>query len=94
MSLRRFCAANRLILIAFLILLGAASGCNRGPWTLWDAYSTRFIDGQGRVVDHTSGDRTTSEGQAYAMFSPWLTMIAGTSTRFCNGHRPTWLAET
>ena len=45
-----------------------AGGCKQGPWTLWDSYQTRFIDGQGRVIDHTSGDRTTSEGQAYAMF--------------------------
>jgi endoglucanase len=103
MSLRRFCAANRWILIAFLILLGAASGCNRGPWTLWDAYSTRFIDGQGRVVDHTSGDRTTSEGQAYAMFfalanndrAHFDKVLQWTQTNLAGGdmstHLPVWL---
>jgi endoglucanase len=46
------------------------SGCRaeQQPWPLWEAYAQHFIDGQGRVVDHTAGDRTTSEGQAYALF--------------------------
>ena len=38
------------------------------PWPLWDSYAKQIIDSQGRVVDHAGGDRTTSEGQAYAMF--------------------------
>jgi endoglucanase len=50
------------------MLLSASAGCKQGPWTLWEAYSARFIDGQGRVIDRSAGDRTTSEGQAYAMF--------------------------
>ncbi len=53
-------------------LLGAApfeQGCHAEQrWPLWDSYSQQVIDGQGRVVDHTGGDRTTSEGQAYALF--------------------------
>jgi endoglucanase len=48
--------------------IGATTGCKQGPWTLWDSYSARFITAQGRVVDRSAGDRTTSEGQAYAMF--------------------------
>jgi endoglucanase len=56
------------MLIACLLMLSASGGCKQGPWTLWDSYSARFIDGQGRVIDRTAGDRTTSEGQAYAMF--------------------------
>jgi endoglucanase len=35
---------------------------------LWGAYTARFIDDQGRVIDRSAQDRTTSEGQAYAMF--------------------------
>ena len=60
---------KRLLLIASLFLICATGGCKQGPWTLWDAYSARFIDSQGRVIDPQSSDaRTTSEGQAYAMF--------------------------
>jgi len=35
---------------------------------LWKAYSARFISGDGRVIDPLTGDRTTSEGQSYALF--------------------------
>lgn len=35
---------------------------------LWHAYSGRFISGDGRVIDPQGGDRTTSEGQSYALF--------------------------
>ncbi len=33
----------------------------------WQAYRTRFIQADGRVIDREDGDRTVSEGQAYAM---------------------------
>ena len=51
----------------------ALQGCRaQEPWPLWEAYTKRFVDGQGRVIDRsapgTQQDRTTSEGQAYAMF--------------------------
>ncbi len=35
---------------------------------MWEAYTHRFLDDQGRVIDRSAGDRTTSEGEAYAMF--------------------------
>jgi endo-1,4-beta-D-glucanase Y len=56
------------LLTVLLLALCPTGGCKQGPWPLWDAYKTHFIGAQGRVIDHTSGDRTTSEGQAYAMF--------------------------
>jgi endoglucanase len=37
-------------------------------WPLWSAYAARFLDPQGRVVDHDADERTTSEGQSYALF--------------------------
>lgn len=61
-------SAKRWLLIASLLLVAGMGGCRQGPWTLWSAYQARFIDGQGRVIDHSAGDRTTSEGQAYALF--------------------------
>ncbi|MBW4591427.1 MAG: glycosyl hydrolase [Brasilonema angustatum HA4187-MV1] len=33
----------------------------------WEVYRRRFIQGDGRVIDYEAGDRSTSEGQAYAM---------------------------
>ena len=62
-GLRLFCSA-------FLLLFPAgASGCRaQQPWPLWKAYTERYLDGQGRVIDRSAGDRTTSEGEAYAMF--------------------------
>lgn len=33
----------------------------------WDSYRQRFIQGDGRVIDYEASDRSTSEGQAYAM---------------------------
>ena len=59
---------KRLVLTASLLMLSAVGGCKQGPWQLWNSYSARFIDAQGRVIDPQGGARTTSEGQAYAMF--------------------------
>ncbi|MBF2067059.1 MAG: glycosyl hydrolase [Calothrix sp. C42_A2020_038] len=33
----------------------------------WDGYRRRFIQSDGRVIDYEASDRSTSEGQAYAM---------------------------
>ncbi len=59
-----------------LLMVGA--GCRQGPWTLWRSYSARFIDDQGRVID-PSGNRTTSQGQAYALF---FALVADDRPRF------------
>jgi endo-1,4-beta-D-glucanase Y len=59
---------QRLLAVALLLLAQLCSGCRQGPWTLWQSYSAHFIDLQGRVIDPESDSRTTSEGQAYAMF--------------------------
>lgn len=56
--------------VILLLLLG---GCRaEQPWPLWEAYTRRFLDGQGRIIDRSANgsqqDRTTSEGQAYGLF--------------------------
>ena len=61
------------VFVIALLLMTSLVGCRaQEPWPLWEAYSKGFIDGQGRVIDRsapgTQKDRTTSEGQAYAMF--------------------------
>jgi endo-1,4-beta-D-glucanase Y len=68
MGLRTSRPGKRLLLIVLLSMLYATGGCKQGPWLLWDAYSARFIDTQGRVIDPQGDARSTSEGQAYAMF--------------------------
>ncbi len=51
------------------LLLPAVEGCHaQQPWPLWESYTKHFLDDQGRVIDRSAGDRTTSEGEAYAMF--------------------------
>ena len=57
-------------LVVFGALLCALSPCRAQPrpWPLWQAYTQRYLDVQGRVIDHGDQERTTSEGQAYALF--------------------------
>ena len=51
------------------LVLPAVEGCQaQQPWPLWESYTRRFLDDQGRVIDRSANDRTTSEGEAYAMF--------------------------
>jgi endo-1,4-beta-D-glucanase Y len=55
--------------VLLTLLVWSQSGCRaQTPWPQWQQYSQHFIDQQGRVIDHTAQDRTTSEGQAYALF--------------------------
>jgi len=43
-------------------------GDGRCVWPLWDRLAEFLVDGQGRMIDHSAGGRTTSEGQAYGLF--------------------------
>ncbi len=71
------------LLLAATLVTVLQSGCRAESWPLWDQYASRYVDSQGRVLDRQDGDRqdgdrqdgdkqgadrTTSEGQAYAMF--------------------------
>jgi endoglucanase len=49
------------------------------PWPLWERYAEHFISADGRVIDRTADDRTTSEGQAYGLF---LALVSGDRARF------------
>ncbi len=61
---------KRVLVTGLLIVAGSASmGCRaQEAWPLWEQYTHRFMDDQGRIIDHSAGDKTTSEGQSYAMF--------------------------
>ena len=51
---------------ALLIASAAQARCDGGaPWPHWQRYLETFVSQDGRVLDQ---DRTTSEGQAYALF--------------------------
>ncbi len=56
------------VLMLTLLAFACPQAHAQRPWPLWAAYAQRFIDDQGRVIDRSANDRTTSEGQAYAMF--------------------------
>jgi endoglucanase len=46
---------------------------------MWESYARYAIDDQGRVVDRSAQDHTTSEGQAYATF---FALVANDRVRF------------
>lgn len=79
-------------------------GCASQDWqSLWKNYKTGFTDNQVRVIDHDTGDRTTSEGQAYGMFfalvandrSTFDGLLRWTERNLAQGdlgdHLPAWL---
>src|ERR1700751_2122967 len=53
--------------VFLLVTMTSRSGAAQ-DWPLWKSYAAGFMDNQVRVIDHGAGERTTSEGQAYAMF--------------------------
>lgn len=55
------------VALAMALMASLTAGCKQKPWTLWESYQARFVDGQGRVID-PMGSKTTSEGQSYALF--------------------------
>ncbi len=73
---------RKLLLWLAMGLIPAAclpSSANAQPWPLWESYTRYAVDDQGRVVDRSAQDRTTSEGQAYAMF---FALVANDRVRF------------
>ena len=45
-----------------------ASTCGALSWPHWTRYAETFISSDGRVIERSAADRTTSEGEAYALF--------------------------
>ncbi len=104
MGFQKIRLAKRLLLaLPVLLLLSASGGCKESSWPLWNAYSARFIDQQGRVFDPQGDQHTTSEGEAYALFFSLVDNQRGTFDRVLNWiqsnlaagdlhtHLPAWL---
>jgi endoglucanase len=67
-------------LMSFALTVAFEVNCAGQAWPpLYQNYARRFLDTQIRVIDRDAGDRTTSEGQAYAMF---FALVANDRTRF------------
>lgn len=93
---------KRWLPILVLLLISTAGGCKRVSWPLWNAYSARYIDPQGRVFDPRSDQHSTSERQAYAMFFALVAndrahfdrLLAWTEVNLAKGdlalHLPAW----
>src|SRR3989442_10032909 len=66
--------------VSLLVMTLVSLNCAAQDWlSLWKSYAAAFMDNQIRVIDHDAGDRTTSEGQAYAMF---FALVANDRPRF------------
>ena len=62
-----------LVVLALASSAGPASAASpecaaASAWPHWSRYVQAFVSGDGRVIERTAQDRTTSEGQAYALF--------------------------
>jgi endoglucanase len=65
---RRLLAGAGAAAVLGLPSIGAWAAGPCGPWSAWQRFKSRFISGDGRVIDPMHDDqRTVSEGQAYAM---------------------------
>lgn len=74
MQRRRFLCHASLLLLPLPVV--AAPGSD---WPLWSAFLRRFVQDDGRVIEPSANGRTTSEGQAYALF---FALVANDSERF------------
>lgn len=65
---------------AIVVVAGFAAHCWQvRHWRAWEAFSQVFVQADGRVIDRTAADRSTSEAQAYALF---FALVANDRTRF------------
>lgn len=75
------------VFVLFVVAAGLALGGYfawveyqaRKDWPHWEAFHDHFVQADGRVVDRTAQDRSTSEGQVYALF---FAVVANQPERF------------
>ncbi|MES2682861.1 MAG: cellulose synthase complex periplasmic endoglucanase BcsZ [Pseudomonadota bacterium] len=65
---------------AVVLLSGYLAHCWQvRNWAAWQSFARVFVQADGRVIDRTAGNRSTSEAQAYAMF---FALVANDRTQF------------
>lgn len=67
------------VLFLFMLISPANADQSCEGWPQWESYKARFIQPDGRVVEYSAGNRTTSEAQSYALF---FAMIANDKDSF------------
>jgi endoglucanase len=72
-------AATLLLGFVLLFFLQQPTAAAQQTWPLWESYARYAIDQQGRVIDHSANDHTTSECQSYGMF---FALVANDRPRF------------
>ena len=79
-TVRGWNALRGAVVLGVMMAACLEGGCRtEQSWPLWESYARSAFDDSGRIVDHSAGDRTTSEGQAYGMF---FALVANDRTRF------------
>lgn len=59
---------------------GRALAASHSPsWPLWDHFRKHFLQSDGRVIDRTDRDRSTSEGEAYTLY---FSLVSGDRQTF------------
>jgi endo-1,4-beta-D-glucanase Y len=68
------------VALSGVLLAGCGSATNAASvWPEWDAFAKRFIQADGRVIDLTFDQKSTSEGQSYGLF---FALVANDRPRF------------
>jgi endo-1,4-beta-D-glucanase Y len=79
-AVRGWNALRGAVVLGVMMAVCLEGGCRtEQSWPLWESYARSAFDDSGRIVDHSAGDRTTSEGQAYGMF---FALVANDRARF------------
>jgi len=67
------------IWLSIIVFASACSSARDDGWADWQHFKDRFIQQDGRVIDLTFGQKSTSEGQGYALF---FALVANDRERF------------
>lgn len=68
------------LVAAIVLVAGYMSHCWQvRHWPAWQSFARVFVQMDGRVIDRTAADRSTSEAQAYALF---FALVANDRVRF------------
>lgn len=67
------------LLLPWAMVGFCASAHAVSAWPEWDRFASRFVQADGRVVDLTFDQKSTSEGQSYGLF---LALVANERTQF------------